>query len=232
MSNHYQQKQHETFFKNHKKTGLLSKLPESASFFLQRMSDSELIFILLNSKTRNIKKVINKIRETIALHSELSDPALFLQIEGMSQDNALRLSAAFELARRKINPRHRKVNNADEVFILLQSYAHLLQEHFIVISLNGASEVNAVRVITVGLVNRTQVHPREVFADALMERATSVILAHNHPSGNLQPSQEDILITKRLVNAGDLLGIQVLDHLIFSSQGYFSFEQEGIMPLA
>lgn len=231
MPNYYQQKQHEAFFKSRKKTNSMVQ-PESASFLLQRMSDSELIFILLNRKTKNMNMVINKIRETIALHSELSDPALFLKIDGLSQDNALRLSAAFELTRRKINPRHRKVNNADEVFMLLHSYAHLLQEHFIVISLNGASEVNAVRVITVGLVNRTQVHPREVFADALMERATSVILAHNHPSGNLQPSQEDILITKRLVNAGDLLGIQVLDHLIFSSQGYFSFEQEGIMPLA
>jgi DNA repair protein RadC len=76
--------------------------------------------------------------------------------------------------------------------------------------------------VSVGTVSRTLVHPREVFADAIASRASAVIVAHNHPSGNLNPSQEDLEITVRLKKAGDLLGIRLLDHLVFSEEGYVS----------
>ena len=85
-----------------------------------------------------------------------------------------------------------------------------------------------IRVVSVGLVNRTIVHPREVFADPLKDRAAAVICCHNHPSGNTTPSPEDREVTKTLKEAGETLGIQLLDHIIFSDRGYFSFLEQGV----
>ena len=103
------------------------------------------------------------------------------------------------------------------------------QEVFAVMSLNGANEPIKTRWITVGLLDCNQVHPREVFADPLMDRAASIIMAHNHPSGTLEPSPEDLALTKRLQRAGELLGIKVLDHLIISAAGFISLKQQGHM---
>jgi DNA repair protein RadC len=80
-----------------------------------------------------------------------------------------------------------------------------------------------------GLVNRTIVHPREVYADPLTDRASSIIVAHNHPSGNVDPSPEDRDITKRLKEAGEILGIPILDHLVFSSESFYSFLENGLI---
>ena len=99
------------------------------------------------------------------------------------------------------------------------------QEHFLCISLNGAYEVIAVRTVSVGLVNKTQVHPREVYADPLTDRATAIIVAHNHPTGSLTPSKDDIIITRQLKSAGETLGIRLLDHIIFGHKGYYSFQE-------
>lgn len=95
-------------------------------------------------------------------------------------------------------------------------------EHFFTITLNGAHQVIDVHVTTKGLVNRTLVHPREVFRPAIADNATAIIIAHNHPSGNLDPSMEDKDVTRRIKQAGDILGIKVLDHLIFSTNEYRS----------
>lgn len=103
------------------------------------------------------------------------------------------------------------------------------QEHFMVITLDGAHAVIKARIVTSGLVNRTVVHPREVFAPAITDNAVAVILVHNHPSGKMQPSEEDREITSRLDAAGELLGIQVLDHIIVGKSGYYSFKETGGM---
>ena len=81
----------------------------------------------------------------------------------------------------------------------------------------------SVRVVSIGLVNKSHVHPREVFADVLSERASAVIVAHNHPNGDLKPSKEDIHITNQLKEAANILGLDLLDHIIFSAKGYYSF---------
>ena len=95
--------------------------------------------------------------------------------------------------------------------------------------LNGAHEVIGTIVATIGLLNRTIVHPREVFADAIRNRAAAVAVAHNHPSGNTEPSNEDIEVTERLKKAGDLLGIRVIDHIVFTDAKYYSFLEHGLM---
>jgi len=103
------------------------------------------------------------------------------------------------------------------------------QEVFAVMSLNGANQPIRTRWVTIGLLDCNQVHPREVFADVITDRAASVIVAHNHPSGTLEASPEDIALTRRLVKAGELLGIRVLDHLILTADGFFSMKQQGSM---
>ena len=109
----------------------------------------------------------------------------------------------------------------------IRHYADRKQEHFLSVSLNGAHEIIAVRVVSIGLVNRTIVHPREVFADPLTDRAAAVVVAHNHPSGQVQPSMEDRDVTRRLKSAGDTLGMKLLDHVVFSTLGYYSFLEHG-----
>jgi DNA repair protein RadC len=120
-----------------------------------------------------------------------------------------------------------KITNPSDAFEILKRYGMKKQEHFFGIILDGSHTVIKLQIISIGLVNRTIVHPREVFKPVLLKSGTSIIIAHNHPSGNLEPSPEDIDITKRLKEAGDILGIAVLDHIIFSKNGFFSFKETG-----
>ncbi len=110
---------------------------------------------------------------------------------------------------------------------VIRHYANRRQETFLSVSLNGAHEVIKIRVVSIGLVNRTLVHPREVFADPLADRAAAVICAHNHPSGNTDPSPDDREVTDILKKAGKILGIELLDHIIFSEAGFYSFLEKG-----
>lgn len=103
------------------------------------------------------------------------------------------------------------------------------QESLAVLTLNGANEVIENRIVTTGLLDSNQVHPREVFAPAITDRAASILLSHNHPSGTLYASPEDIALARRLMRAGELLGIRVLDHLIVTTDGHLSMKQAGHM---
>jgi DNA repair protein RadC len=128
-----------------------------------------------------------------------------------------------EFGRRRWGLSGRRIGAPVDIYRIIRHYADRPQERFICLSMNGAHEVLAVRVVTVGLVNRTIVHPREVFADPIMDRASAIIVAHNHPSGIVDPSAEDDEITSRLKAAADVLGIRFLDHIIFSEVLYFSY---------
>jgi DNA repair protein RadC len=122
-----------------------------------------------------------------------------------------------------------KIGGPGDAFSVLKRYASAKTERFIVITLDGAHQVKATRIISMGLVNRTIVHAREVFYPAITDHAVAIIIAHNHPSGLLEPSSEDFDITRRLSDAGELLGIPVLDHVIISKSGYYSLVEHGLM---
>ena len=109
----------------------------------------------------------------------------------------------------------------------VREYGLKPQEHFFVALLDGAHQLIKVELVTVGLVNRTLVHPREVLAPALINRATAIILLHNHPSGNLEPSTDDIEVTQRMKRACTLMGIDLLDHIIFSATDFYSMCEHG-----
>lgn len=152
-----------------------------------------------------------------------------LDIKGFGSARAAQIIAALEFSRRRIQPPEMKISSAADVLPLLLPYASQKQEHFLCLSLNGANEVIKLRIVTVGLVNRTQVHPRETFADPISDRAAAIIVAHNHPSGELKPSRQDIEVTEMLRKSGVLLGITLLDHIIFNSRGFFSFLDNGLL---
>ncbi|PKL23540.1 MAG: DNA repair protein RadC [Chloroflexi bacterium HGW-Chloroflexi-5] len=125
-----------------------------------------------------------------------------------------------------------KIAAPEDAYAVLKRFATMRQEHFLLLTLDGAHQVIRSKIVTIGLTNRTIVHPREVFKPAIADAATSVVIAHNHPSGNVEPSPEDRDITYRLVKAGAIIGIEVLDHIIIGKQGYFSFLEHGLMQIS
>ena len=125
---------------------------------------------------------------------------------------------------------HEPVTSPRSYAPFLAKYGNKRVEHFIVTTLNGAHIPVHTYVVTIGLVNRTVVHPREVFWYAIKDMATAIVVAHNHPSGQLQPSPEDIDITHRLSEAGKIIGIQLLDHIILGKQNeYYSMVEHGLI---
>ncbi len=193
------------------------------------LSDPELLAILLGSgmKGTNALALSTDILRKIDLRSEAGDISFLESIPGVGPAKACRIAAAFELARRHMLREGARVRTAEDVLPFVQQIRDKHQEYFVCLSLNGAGEVIENRVVTVGLLDSNQVHPREVFADPITDRAASVIVAHNHPSGTLAASAEDIALTDRLVRAGKLLGITLLDHIIVTKRGHVSLRQAG-----
>jgi DNA repair protein RadC len=195
------------------------------------LSDPELLAILLGSgmKGTNALSLATKIIHKVDLRSGKLDALILKQIPGVGPTKAARIIAAYELARRFMLSEGSRVREAKDVLPFVQQIRDKRQEYFVCLSLSGANEVIENRVVTVGLLDSNQVHPREVYADPLTDRAASIIVAHNHPSGTLEASPEDIALTDRLARAGKLLGIPLLDHIIVTSSGYLSLKQAGYM---
>lgn len=120
-----------------------------------------------------------------------------------------------------------KITSAENVYTHLSEYHDLEREHFVAVTLDGASRVINTRIVSIGTLNQSLVHPREVFKSTILDNAAGIIVAHNHPSGQLEPSIEDRRVTKRLKEVGKLIGIELLDHLILTVDGYYSFSEEG-----
>jgi DNA repair protein RadC len=197
----------------------------------EALSDLELMAILLGSGTKesDVLTVAGRILEMLDGRNEKLSLEELQKIEGVGPAKASLIAAALEFARRRIRPEGLRISFPPDMLPLVRHFADRRQEHFICVSLNGANEVIATRVVSVGLVNKTQVHPREVFADPITDRASAVIVAHNHPSGSLEPSKEDIDITGQLKSAGEILGIRLLDHIVFNQKGYYSFLESGLL---
>jgi len=118
-----------------------------------------------------------------------------------------------------------QIKHPEDICNCLKRYANKKQEYFLVITLNGAHEVISIKISTIGLVNRTLTHPREILIYAIKDNAVAIAVAHNHPSGSLKASDGDDEITKRLNDACKIMGINFLDHLIISKNGYYSYRE-------
>jgi len=176
----------------------------------------------LGTISRNVAKLIRKHRENLTVEH-------LIAVRGMGLAKAAQILSSFELARRYLIKDTVKITGAQDVMPLLVDIADKKQEHFVCISLNGAHEVIEKRIVTIGLVDRSPVHPREVYADVISDRAAAVIFAHNHPSGDLKPSNSDLKIHEQLTEAGKILGLRILDHIIVTKKGYFSFQEAGLI---
>ena len=189
------------------------------------LSDLELLTVIIGkgSKNTDVISISKKLLKEIDNQGISPNPQSLIKIPGMGTAKAALIASAFEFARRRIKPEGLKIKKPSDILPLIRHYADRKQEHFLSISINGAGEVLNVRVVTIGLINKTQVHPREVFADIISDRASAFIVAHNHPSGSLVPSKEDAQVTQTLKKASSILGINLLDHIIFTPKGYYSF---------
>ncbi|MDI6719131.1 MAG: DNA repair protein RadC [Methanomicrobiales archaeon] len=195
------------------------------------LSDMELVAIIIGSGTRKrgVFEIAREIQRRLANGLDAGLYEDLRKIEGVGSAKASQIAAAIELSRRYLIKDAVKISTPEDVPPLVADLPAKKQEHFVTITLNGAGEMIQKRTVTVGLLNHSLVHPREVFADAITDRAASVILIHNHPSGSLEASSQDIAITRQLVECGSLLGIRVLDHIIVSKNGHLSMKERGLL---
>lgn len=207
------------------------------------VSAQELIAVVLGRGVAG-QSVINLAQELLTRFKSLRgvvDASLeqLQEITGLGPAKALQLKACLEISRRVIkedvtieNRRNKSktVASAQDVFAVVSPQVNNFnKENFFVISFDNRNRVLGVDKIAVGTVNANLVHPRETFDAAIRRNATHIAVAHNHPSGDPQPSEADITVTKRLTEAGQLMGIQLLDHVIFSKTQVYSFKENGLL---
>lgn len=203
----------------------------------QSLSDAELVAILLRTGKKG-KSVLEIARELInnegnlAMLATKTVDSLHL-ISGIGKDKAATLAAAFELSRRILSqPKwlsNRKITSPQDIAeIFIPILRDDNKEKFIVVCLNSANKVIKHETISIGNLNSSVVHPREVFKVAIDNSSASIILIHNHPSGNPEPSNEDIRITKKIVETGKIMEIPVFDHLIIAGETYTSFVEKRL----
>ncbi len=203
----------------------------------ERLSEAELLAILLRTGSRT-QTAVDLAKTIVTRYGNLQqlsgmDYREFFRLKGIGPVKAVTLIAAFEIARRIAStetPMRWKVTGPDSIY---QRYGprltHLKKEIFLILILNSANILIRDVQISEGILNASLVHAREVFKPAILESAASIILLHNHPSGETHPSREDKSITQTLVQAGKLLNIPVLDHLIIGVAGYFSFREANLI---
>ena len=193
------------------------------------LSDRELLAILLTtgSKGNNVRKLAGELQNLLDRSKDIPSVKEISMLAGIGAAKACSVAAMLEIGRRRYGSFSARVKHPADIFTLVRHYADRKQERFISLSLNGAHEVLAVRIVTIGLVNKTIIHPREVFADLIQDRAAAFCVAHNHPSGQVTCSPEDEDITERLLGAAKILGIQFVDHIIFSETNWWSFRENG-----
>jgi len=193
------------------------------------LSDKELLAILLRTGIagKNVKILANNLCKFLDDNKDIPSVKEISSLTGIGLSKACIIAAMLEFGRRRYGSFSMRIKKPIDIFTLVRHYADRKQERFISLSLNGAHEVLAVRIVTIGLVNKTIVHPREVFADLIQDRAAAFCVAHNHPSGQLVSSPEDDDITERLQAAAQILGLHFIDHIIFSETAWWSFRENG-----
>jgi len=197
------------------------------------LTDLELLIVLLGSGSGDLSvfKIAESIlsKYTVYEMKGISLESLMKNVGiGMSKGSAI--AAAIELGRRMYsvtNPIH--VKKPEDVVTMTAKFQTKKKEYFVGIYLDARNQFQDMKTISVGTVNMSVVHPREVFLPAILNVSSGVVLAHNHPSGDCEPSDADIILTERLVKAGSLLGIEVIDHIIVSKESWFSMKSHNIV---
>ena len=204
------------------------------------LGDNELVALVLGSgsRTQDVLELSNLVLEQCGgLHGLTRAAAADLRrIPGVGGARAAQLLAAVELGRRTLVRTHGarpRLNTPRQLAsYLLPQHGSKVVEQFGIVLLDTKHRLLQIRQISTGSLDSTMAHPREVFREAIAARAAAIVLFHNHPSGDPRPSADDVLLTARLVDAGEVVGIDVLDHLILADQRYYSFMEAGQLPRA
>ncbi|MFT4260894.1 MAG: RadC family protein [Candidatus Woesearchaeota archaeon] len=190
-----------------------------------QLDDRELIAIIISKGTKHndVLKISNNIIKKYDVETLRNASITELKkIKGLGEVTAIKLKAALELgSRQKIRDKI-IIKNSKDVFNICKDMKFLKKEHFVILMLDTKNQLIKKEVVSIGTLNLAIIHPREIFKEAIKESANSIILVHNHPSGNSEPSDADIDITNKLIKAGELLDIRVLDHVIIGNK-YYSF---------
>ena len=207
----------------------------------ENLTDAELLAIIIRTGSRK-DTALDLTRRIISTHSgdsglgslKKASISQLCEIKGVGKVKAIQIKAAMELGSRlkkpvSLNGKHR-ISSPDDIGVLyIERFRHLSREYFTVLVLNTRNEIIRELNISIGSLSETVVHPREVFSEVIKEPAAAVILMHNHPSGDPAPSSNDKETTKRLVEAGKILGIRILDHVIIGDGNIFSFKENGLL---
>ncbi len=199
----------------------------------EKLSNSELLAILLRSgkKGENVIDLSNRILKIFSSNrlSEISFSEL-KNISGLGPAKACEIVACFELGKRLLKGKKAKIYlTAKDVWQELKDIRDNKKEHFVIFFLDARNQEIKKEIISVGTLTANIVHPREVFEPAILNLAAQIIIAHNHPSGCVEPSEDDLKITKRLIEAGRILGIEIIDHIIVSKNSFYSCKENGNM---
>lgn len=198
----------------------------------ENLSDAELLALILEKGTRD-ENVVDMSNRLISRYGFDNLSCLSLteiqEIKGIGLAKAMQIKALFELYKRV---KGRKVlstiKSAKDVFAYLQPRLRDLdKEQFVVLHLNSKNKLIREETVSVGILDTALVHPREIFKNAIKESASKIVVVHNHPSGDVSPSENDIKTTRVLFGAGDVLGITVVDHVIIGGEQYYSFREQG-----
>ena len=197
----------------------------------QALSDFELLEVMVGSGNgqadvsqiaRQLLKVFRRGTTSLTLEALTS-------LRGVGAAQATKILAGLELAKRHLVRDVQPLKTHQDIVSRLDDIRSRQQEYFVALSLDGGQRLIAQRIITIGTLDTVLAHPREVFSDPIVDRAASLIIAHNHPSGEPQPSYKDMQLTDQLVLAGQMLGIPLRDHIIVTRTDFYSFKQHHLL---
>jgi len=192
---------------------------------LAKLNVEELLCVVLGRGTagKSVFELAKEIADLLEKRSRMPSMEELLQVKGLGLAKSAQILACLELSGRfMLGMQDLVIDSPGELVPQLSFLKHSNQENMVLVTLNGGNKVIKIRTITTGTANATPIHPREAFAPAIEDRAVAVVFAHNHPSGSYEPSMEDFKLTQKLCEAGKILEIPVLDHLVISSSGYTS----------
>ena len=204
---------------------------------VDNLSIQELLALIIErgKKDQNVLSIAQNLLANFGSLAKIKEASIeeVQEVKGIGLATACKLKAAFKLGEKALTKYKRygqKIESPEDVYHLLkQDLADKKKEYFKILSLTSRNELISIDDISIGTLNSNLVHPREIFQPAIQNTAASIILVHNHPSGDPQPSDDDLLITKRLTQAGKILGIEVTDHIIVTQDDFLSFKEKGLL---
>lgn len=194
----------------------------------QKLKDYEILAIILGSGIKGLnalelsKKILKAVQKIGLKNLILTD---LLDIKGLGRAKAVKILASLEFGKRLTSNLHVEILSPQDIWNQCVDIRESKREHFVAFYLDTQNRLIERQIISIGTLNSSLVHPREVFEPALTLHAASIIIAHNHPSGSMEPSLDDKEVTKRLIESGKILGMELQDHIILSKNEYFSFRQ-------